>query len=405
MNVAAKNNSTNNYHREIDLMCQQVRNDKLYLDTFGRMLSLTAYSVNSDFHKNIDSLSDKLSATSRSMKMFSLSIDLVMIIAKMNCWGNEGSNLMKVYQQMTSEVIEECEPLGDIVEGVFKRTIRFLRDEFLRLSDLCDSSEFPMALRMQIAKQYADLSCAAQRNDILENLLSSLDEVKTDLEAWDDQKRARAVGSFFQDNDSICLLGFSIAAIRLFLDKCNEQRIHLKVRIMIPTLEIDDASILSALNKLEQISNGRIQWSIVHFRNMFTLMQSRYINKIVMNAKTVYRDGSFRCVAGANLLSTLASAYKIPIVMIAGLHKLCSIHLEREYRLTDEMPACELNQTAALHCPQLVYRNQQSLLINTFDIVNSESVTHLLTNSGLIDPKRIYTYASDVFCKFEAFIN
>lgn len=85
--------------------------------------------------------------------------------------------------------------------------------------------------------------------------------------------------------------------------------------------------------KLKPLTEVGIQVNVVQDAEVFAIMPR--INKVILEAHTVFANGSFVAATGATVILQAAKAHRVPVLVLSAVYKLSPTHPTHQHGMTE----------------------------------------------------------------------
>lgn len=139
-----------------------------------------------------------------------------------------------------------------------------------------------------------------------------------------------------------------------------------------------------------QLAEAGIETTVITDSAVFAIMSN--VSKVVVGTHGVMANGGIIAHSGAHNIAVAAKHYRVPFVVITGLHKLCPLYAFDQDTFNEH------------HAPSQVLRFEEEILSDNvevvnpgFDYVEPELVTLFVTNFGGHSPSYIYRLLAEYY--------
>ncbi|KAI0982651.1 hypothetical protein GJ496_011100 [Pomphorhynchus laevis] len=311
------------------------------------------------------------------------SIDVVRAIISDSLWTN-ASELIDQLKELYKRYRTQFGPYEDIICNIFKRTLKLIREECARISDQVETADLPLSImELLLPEGYKNL-LDVPRVNLEDDIIDAIDEISTELENSTDELIKNA-SEIIHEDDRIMTFGFSPTLIRIFKESSKRYNFTL---MMIKNTGKDDM-----LEKfISNFSTEKIQVVIVPYSNISSMLA--LTDKVICPAKSLLSNGSVRSTAGLRMLAELANSRRVPVIIVAGSHKLWDKYPPFKCNMNEFRH--RINSGSLMEKPNM-FIGDQIILRYAFDYVPYSSIDLIVSNIGKFAPSRLFSISNELY--------
>jgi len=214
------------------------------------------------------------------------------------------------------------------------------------------------------------------KTQIMEAISEYIDEIK----AVRDNIAEQAVEHIYA-KETIMTFGISSTVVA-FLKEAAKFR---KFEVVVP----ESAPAYDGHQMAVNLAEADIETTVITDSAVFAIMSS--VNKVIISTHAVMANGGLLTHTGVHNLAVAAKHHSIPVVVVAGLHKLCPLYAFDQDTFNVHNPPSQIWKFEEDLGPQM------DVLNPGFDYVPPEFVDLFITNLGGHNPSYIYRLLAEYY--------
>eukprot|EP00045_Choanoeca_perplexa_P005543 m.46793 g.46793 ORF g.46793 m.46793 type:complete len:369 (-) comp13178_c1_seq1:57-1163(-) len=287
--------------------------------------------------------------------------------------------------------IETARPGESVIGNMIKRVLRLVRDAYdqcVRAEGLVDEGATGVLVTQSLQNNFLQAEKEADYKRIFKNLKNIVIEKVNDL-LEELQNTAHDIAEqsleHIHSNEVIMTLGHS-KTIQAFLIAAHGKgrTFHVIVAEGAPTC---DGHAMA-----KELASTGIETTVITDAAIYAIMAR--VNKVIIGTSAVMADGGLMAQNGAHGMCMAARAHSVPVLVGAGMFKLCPRYL------------CSYDQDAfnSLGCPSAMASFEDAIMSEKvdclnplFDYVPPDLVTLFISNLGGNAPSYVYRLLSEYY--------
>ncbi|KAK8793504.1 hypothetical protein WA158_004863 [Blastocystis sp. Blastoise] len=182
--------------------------------------------------------------------------------------------------------------------------------------------------------------------------------------------------TYINNHDTIMIHGESHTVTQLLISLNKTKHIHI--------IQCESAPLHNGHKSAHILCKNNIKTTLIPDANIYAVMKQ--VDKVILPAHTVLANGGVLCQSGAYLLAMAARYYRIPVIVLSGMYKLCPIYTNDQHQFND------------INSPQTVLpfakRNEDLIKTNIinpiYDYIPPEYINIIITSNGEYPPSAIF---------------
>ncbi|KXN68975.1 nagb/rpia/CoA transferase-like protein [Conidiobolus coronatus NRRL 28638] len=262
----------------------------------------------------------------------------------------------------------KASPQEPSVENTIKRILFFIRDEHI-------NQFYPNQ------KQVTTIDYTQSPKDIIPQILENIQDCIEDFVSIYSSLGHNAK-QLIQPNEIVLTMGKSrsIEEILKFSAKST------KFQLVVVESDIKEENENLARN----LSSPNINVTFIPLSNVFSIMPK--VDKVLIGTKSVFLNEIMMTFSGIGSVCQTANYYKVPVLVVAGIHKLsCKSLTNPDAANTLASPSSLINFNHA-H----IIQNTQ-VLAPKFDFIPTSQISYFITNSGIFTSKSINNLSLELY--------
>eukprot|EP00730_Choanoeca_flexa_P005256 TRINITY_DN11916_c0_g1_i3.p1 TRINITY_DN11916_c0_g1~~TRINITY_DN11916_c0_g1_i3.p1 ORF type:complete len:367 (+),score=84.01 TRINITY_DN11916_c0_g1_i3:113-1213(+) len=316
-------------------------------------------------------------------------IALIRDIVNKQRWQNARQLLRLI--RAAGRQIETARPGESVIGNMIKRGLRVVRDAYdqcVREEGLQDGEARGVATMASLHNILVQTEKDADYTEPFKQLKSIvMDKIRELLDELANSAHNIAEQSVehIHTNEVVMTMGYS-ETVQAFLLEAHKKGRSFNVIVA------EAAPACQGHAMARKLADAGVQTTVVTDGAVYAIISR--VNKVIIGTSAVMADGGLMAENGAHALCMAAKAHSVPVLVCAGMFKLCPRYL------------CSYDQDAfnSLGCPAAVAQfsdatiaEQVECLNPLFDYVPPELVTLFISNLGGNAPSYVYRLLSEYY--------
>eukprot|EP00771_Trimastix_marina_P001085 gnl/Trimastix_PCT/2126.p1 GENE.gnl/Trimastix_PCT/2126~~gnl/Trimastix_PCT/2126.p1 ORF type:complete len:361 (-),score=59.10 gnl/Trimastix_PCT/2126:76-1158(-) len=303
------------------------------------------------------------------------------------------SNLMAMIKCIGKKLVSQL-PNDVVVGNIIRRVLHIIREESSTAEEppapenpnISLPRRFPGSLQhspsLRSLLEPVQASIDSSSADIKSPILSQIDEYLDEIDRFYEPIAEQAQEHIYE-GEVILTYGSSKSVERFFAHAKKKGR-------NFEVIVVENAPSFSGHRIAAKLSALGIPTTVVTDAACFVLMSR--VNKVIVGTAAVLANGGLLCDSGLRLVAECAQHYRVPIVALAGLYKLCPLYPSVHDSFNDVLcPSQFAPYEIGGEFPHATVINPK------YDYVPPELVSLFITNSGGHGPTYIYRLLAEYY--------